>query len=121
MKKNQIKAIVLGGSGFIGGHLITRLKKDGYHVTSIDIKKPEFKKTDADVFILHDLRNSLPNLKCDEIYQLAADMGGAGYVFSGDHDADIMINSAKINLNVANWIKNNKKTKEKILQFECSG
>jgi GDP-D-mannose 3',5'-epimerase len=105
------KALVLGAGGFIGGHLVTRLKNEGYWVRGVDIKKHEYKKTDADEFFVLDLRN--PNnvedaLKItfdetfDEIYQLAADMGGAGYIFTGEHDADVMHNSAIINLNVAN-------------------
>jgi nucleoside-diphosphate-sugar epimerase len=104
------KALVLGAGGFIGGHLVTRLKNEGYWVRGVDIKKHEYKKTDADEFFVLDLRN--PNnvedaLKItsdetfDEIYQLAADMGGAGYIFTGEHDADVMHNSALINLNVA--------------------
>jgi len=104
-------ALVLGAGGFIGGHLVTRLKNEGYWVRGVDIKDHEYKKTDADEFYLLDLR--IPdnvakalllseNKTFDEIYQLAADMGGAGYIFTGEHDADVMHNSAIINLNVAN-------------------
>ncbi len=106
------KALVLGAGGFIGGHLVTRLKNEGYWVRGVDIKEHEYKKTDADEFFLLDLRLpqnvskafTLKNLDetFDEVYQLAADMGGAGYIFTGDHDADVMHNSATINLNVAN-------------------
>jgi GDP-D-mannose 3',5'-epimerase len=105
------KALVCGGGGFIGGHLITRLKKEGYWVRGVDIKKHEYKNTDADEFFVFDLRDPINVQKAltldsssstfDEVYQLAADMGGAGYIFTGDHDADVMHNSALINLNVA--------------------
>jgi len=103
------KALVLGAGGFIGGHLVTRLKNEGYWVRGVDIKEHEYKKTDADEFFVLDLRiqenvaKSLAltsNSGFDEIYQLAADMGGAGYIFTGDHDADVMHNSALINLHV---------------------
>jgi nucleoside-diphosphate-sugar epimerase len=103
-------ALVLGAGGFIGGHLVTRLKNRGYWVRGVDIKEHEYKKSEADEFLLLDLRDSinveaalkLNNETFDEIYQLAADMGGAGYIFTGEHDADVMHNSAIINLNVAN-------------------
>lgn len=106
------KALVLGAGGFIGGHLVTRLKKEGYWVRGVDIKEHEYKKTDADEFFVLDLRNADNVARAftvdgttetfDEVYQLAADMGGAGYIFTGEHDADVMHNSAMINLNVAN-------------------
>jgi len=106
------KALVLGAGGFIGGHLVTRLKNEGYWVRGVDIKEHEYKKTDADEFFVLDLRNASNvstsftrnGVDCtfDEVYQLAADMGGAGYIFTGEHDADVMHNSAMINLNVAN-------------------
>lgn len=106
------KALVLGAGGFIGGHLVTRLKNEGYWVRGVDIKEHEYKKTDADQFFVLDLRipeNVTHSFTIDgihetfdEVYQLAADMGGAGYIFTGDHDADVMHNSAIINLNVAN-------------------
>jgi len=106
------KALVLGAGGFIGGHLVTRLKKEGYWVRGVDIKEHEYKKTDADEFFVLDLRNAENVTRSftidsitetfDEVYQLAADMGGAGYIFTGEHDADVMHNSAMINLNVAN-------------------
>tara|TARA_R110000868_G_scaffold145723_2_gene366092 strand:+ start:618 stop:1589 length:972 start_codon:yes stop_codon:yes gene_type:complete len=106
------KALVLGAGGFIGGHLVTRLKNEGYWVRGVDIKEHEYKKTDADEFFVLDLRKvcsvstafTLTSVDStfDEVYQLAADMGGAGYIFTGEHDADVMHNSATINLNVAN-------------------
>jgi nucleoside-diphosphate-sugar epimerase len=105
-------ALVLGAGGFIGGHLVTRLKNEGYWVRGVDIKEHEYKKTDADEFFVLDLRNASNvstsftrndvDYTFDEVYQLAADMGGAGYIFTGEHDADVMHNSAMINLNVAN-------------------
>jgi GDP-D-mannose 3', 5'-epimerase len=101
----QKQALVLGGGGFIGGHLITRLKNEGFWVRSVDLKFNEFYETDANDFVIGDLRdqnfvNSIIDRKFDEVYQLAADMGGAGYIFTGENDADIMYNSALINLNV---------------------
>jgi len=100
------KVLVCGAGGFIGGHLVTSLKKQGYYVIGADIKQHEYKKTDADEFYQYDLREQdlvrkLVTSDIDTIYQLAADMGGAGYVFTGDNDANIMHNSALINLNIA--------------------
>ena len=99
------KAIVLGAGGFIGGHLVTKLKKLGYFVRGVDIKWHEYKKSDADEFIVADLRDPIKvdtviDSTFDEVYQLAADMGGAEFVFTGENDSDIMHNSALINLNV---------------------
>lgn len=99
------RILVLGAGGFIGSHLVKRLKTEGYWVRGVDVKHPEFSKTHADEFIIGDLRDPkvcdlVVDKSIDEIYQLAADMGGAGYVFTGDHDADIMHNSAIINLNI---------------------
>ena len=99
------KCLVLGAGGFIGGHLVTRLKSMGYWVRGVDIKYHEHKKTDADEFIIADLRKySSVDLviddTIDEVYQLAADMGGAEYIFSGLNDANVMHNSAIINLHV---------------------
>ncbi len=99
------KAIVCGAGGFIGGHLVKRLKKEGYWVKGVDLKKHEYVNTEADEFVKGDLRdpilvNNVFDIAYDEVYQLAADMGGAGFVFSGENDADIMHNSALINLNV---------------------
>jgi nucleoside-diphosphate-sugar epimerase len=99
------KIIVCGAGGFIGSHLVTDLKKRGYYVIGADLKYPEFSESSADEFYIMDLREQenvrkLIQSDIDEIYQLAADMGGAGYIFTGEHDADIMHNSAIINLNV---------------------
>ena len=122
-------ALVLGAGGFIGSHLVKRLKEEGFWVRGVDLKRPEFEPTLADDFLTYDLRdprnveaimrlegyNGYPlpcqyhrhpfseNLAFDEVYQLAADMGGAGYIFSGENDANVMHNSAMINLNVAEW------------------
>lgn len=115
-------ALVLGAGGFIGSHMVKRLRADGYWVRGVDIKYPEYSHTEANEFILGDLRdmsfvrrviefkgeqgnfyNSVPYryiLPFHEIYQFAADMGGAGFVFTGENDADIMHNSVSINLNV---------------------
>ena len=100
------RALVCGAGGFIGSHLVKRLRQEGCWVRGIDLKYPEFRKTVADDFIIGDLRDQVvckkitDDIHFDEVYQLAADMGGAGYVFTGDHDADIMHNSATINLNM---------------------
>ena len=99
------RCVVLGAGGFIGGHLVSKLKELDYWVRGVDIKYHEFKKTDADEFNIADLRNyESVNLvidnTIDEVYQLAADMGGAEFVFSGENDSDIMHNSALINLHV---------------------
>lgn len=99
------KILVCGAGGFIGTHLVSRLKEQGHYVVGVDLKYPEYSKTDADEFHLMDLRlqKNVEYIITDdiyEIYQLAADMGGAGYIFTGDNDADIMHNSAIINLNV---------------------
>jgi len=107
------RAIVFGAGGFIGGHLIDRLKKEHYWVKGVDLKQNEFIKNNTDEFIIADLRDpvSVENAitkDIDEIYQLAADMGGAGYIFTGDNDAAIMHNSAIINLNVLEEAKKKK-------------
>mgnify|MGYP000338938946 CR=1 FL=1 len=101
----QKRALVCGAGGFIGSHLVRRLKAEGYWVRGVDLKHPEFSETCADEFVLGDLRDprvchEVLDQPFDEVYQLAADMGGAGFVFSGDNDADIMHDSALINLNV---------------------
>lgn len=98
-------ALVLGGGGFIGSHMVQRLKKEGFWVRAVDHKYPEFAITEADDFMQGDLRDPLicrnaVDKQFDEIYQFAADMGGAGFVFAGENDADIMHNSALINLNI---------------------
>jgi GDP-D-mannose 3',5'-epimerase len=104
-------ALVCGAGGFIGSHMVKRLKSEGYWVRGVDLKHPEFSETEAHDFIIGDLRNPevcervFRNNKgliiYDEVYQFAADMGGAGYIFTGEHDADVMHNSAMINLNMA--------------------
>jgi len=112
-------ALVCGAGGFIGSHMVKRLKAEGYWVRGIDLKYPEFSKSMADEFFISDLRDPKnvsiamfgPNQSkikddensFDEVYQFAADMGGAGYIFTGEHDADVMYNSALINLNVAHY------------------
>lgn len=129
-------ALVLGAGGFIGSHLVNRLKSEGYWVRGVDLKYPEYSKSEADEMLIYDLRDprnveavmrldyhekaiveyAIPNyfsyspdaftqqVHFDEVYQLAADMGGAGFVFTGEHDADIMHNSALINLNVCHYV-----------------
>ena len=99
-------ALVCGAGGFIGSHLVKRLKGEGFWVRGVDLKFPDFSETAADDFVIGDLRSQevcsqVVDRRFDEIYQLAADMGGAGYIFTGEHDADIMHNSATINLNIA--------------------
>lgn len=99
-------ALVCGAGGFIGNHLVSRLKREGFWVRGVDLVEPEFSSTDADDFVVGDLRNpvlceELVDRPFDEVYQLAADMGGAGYVFVGDHDAAIVHNSGMVNLNMA--------------------
>jgi nucleoside-diphosphate-sugar epimerase len=112
-------ALVLGGGGFIGNHLVNRLKDEGYWIRVVDLKRSEYQQTKADEFIVGDLRDPLTTsmvmwgksqgsmadneYSFDEVYQLAADMGGAGYIFSGENDANVMHNSVLINLNVANY------------------
>ena len=98
-------ALILGGAGFIGHHMVRRLKAEGFWVRAVDIQYPAFSEMEADDFILGDLRdpdvcNHAIDRSFDEIYQFAADMGGAGYIFTGENDATITHNSALINLNV---------------------
>jgi len=98
-------ALVCGAGGFIGGHLVKRLKSEGFWVRGVDLKFHEYAETEADDFVVGDLRDpyfcrQVIDRRFDEIYQLAADMGGAGFIFTGENDADIMHNSATINLNV---------------------
>jgi GDP-D-mannose 3', 5'-epimerase len=100
------RALVLGAGGFIGSHVVKRLKSEGFWVRGVDLKFPEFSETEADDFVICDLREQLKVRSVidgyfDEVYQLAADMGGAGYIFTGENDADVMYNSAIINLNIA--------------------
>ena len=105
VKDQSKKALVLGGGGFIGNHLVRRLKAEGFWVRSVDLEYPSYAASEADDFIIGDLRERVVmrdalNGGFSEVYQLAADMGGAGFIFSGENDADIMNNSARINLNV---------------------
>jgi len=99
-------AIVIGAGGFIGSHIAKRLKADGYWVRGVDLKQPEFAPSACDEFFIGDCRNPqvvdfIIDQKVDRVFQLAADMGGIGYIGNVDNDADVMTNSAKINLNVA--------------------
>ena len=111
------KALVLGAGGFIGSHMVKRLKKEGFWVRAVDLKYPEYAETEANEFILGDLRDPVFVKKImhdnhwDEVYQFAADMGGAGFVFTGENDADIMHNSALVNLNIAHQAAKDKNTK----------
>ena len=98
-------ALVCGAGGFIGGHLVRRLKREGFWVRGVDLKFNEYTELETDDFAIGDLRDqafcrSIVDRSFNEVYQLAADMGGAGYIFTGNHDADVMHNSATINLNV---------------------
>jgi nucleoside-diphosphate-sugar epimerase len=105
----QKTILILGAGGFIGNAMVSQMKKEGYYVRGVDLKCPEYNKSDADEFVIADLRN--PRVVrdifqndlgyWDEVFNKAADMGGAQFIFSGDNDADIMHNSAMINLNVA--------------------
>lgn len=106
--KSKKTALVCGAGGFIGGHLVKRLKEEGIWVRGVDLKEHEFMNLPCDEFVLGDLRNQnfckgVLDRPFDEIYQLAAEMGGAGYLFTGQHDADVMHNSAIINLNVLHY------------------
>lgn len=102
-------AIVYGAGGFIGSHMVKRLKKEGYYVIGYDLKYPDFDATEADLFFIRDLRIPITRTDFpDELYQFAADMGGAGYIFTGEHDADVMHNSVQINLNVCEEFKGSK-------------
>ena len=113
-------ALVLGAGGFIGSHMVKRLKAEGYWVRGVDLKYPEFSNSIADEFVIGDLRTVdvvqksilLGDDTFDEIYQFAADMGGAGFVFTGDNDAEIMHNSASINLNLLELLKQFKEEKK---------
>lgn len=114
MLNNNKRALVLGAGGFIGSHMVKRLKKEGYWVRGVDLKHPEFSETEADDFIKGDLNDlevvisalTVKNYFFDEIYQFAADMGGAGFIFTGDNDANIMHNSCMINLNILKQLNN---------------
>jgi GDP-D-mannose 3',5'-epimerase len=103
-------ALVCGAGGFIGAHLVRRLKAEGAFVRGVDLKHPEFAASAADEFVLGDLRDAgfcraVVDRRFDEVYQLAADMGGAGYIFTGENDAEIMHNSATINLNMLDVLR----------------
>ena len=97
--------LVCGAGGFIGTHLVKHLKREGSWVRGVDLRHPQFENSEADDFVIADLREQsecrrLFDRQYDEIYQLAADMGGAGFIFTGENDADVMHNSASINLNI---------------------
>jgi len=113
METETKRALVCGAGGFIGSHMVRKLKSEGYWVRGADVKNPEFSDTEADEFMVGDLTDQsfcteVLNTTFDEIYQFAADMGGAGYIFTGEHDADVMNNSATINLNILRKVKNYK-------------
>ena len=113
METETKKALVCGAGGFIGSHMVKKLKSEGYWVRGADVKEPDFSGTEADEFLTGDLTDQsfckdVTNIEFDEIYQFAADMGGAGYIFTGEHDADVMNNSATINLNILRNIKDYK-------------
>src|SRR6516162_2533511 len=98
-------ALVCGAGGFIGGHLVKRLRSEGVWVRGVDIKLHEHADTEASDFVVGDLRDpyfvrAVIDRRFDEVFQLAADMGGAGYLFTGENDAEVMHNSASINLNI---------------------
>jgi nucleoside-diphosphate-sugar epimerase len=104
------KILVCGAGGFIGTHLVEKLKEQGHYIIGTDLRHPRYSESLADEFIIADLRvhSSVDHViksDVDEIYQLAADMGGAGYIFTGEHDADIIHNSCQINLNVLDVMK----------------
>ena len=113
MESETKKALVCGAGGFIGSHMVKKLKLEGYWVRGADVKEPDFSGTEADEFLTGDLTDQafcddVTNIEFDEIYQFAADMGGAGYIFTGEHDADVMNNSATINLNILRNVKDYK-------------
>ncbi len=114
-------ALVMGGGGFIGSHMVNSLKEEGFYVRAVDLNQPLFTDSSADDFIVYDLTKqdnfneviSIDGSPFDEIYQFAADMGGAGYIFTGDFDADIMSSSCLININFLNFQKNLEELKGK--------
>ena len=113
METETKKALVCGAGGFIGSHMVKKLKSEGYWVRGADKKYPEFSMSEADEFLRGDLTGQtfcdmVCNIEFDEIYQFAADMGGAGYIFTGEHDADVMNNSATITLNILRNVKDYK-------------
>lgn len=121
------KALILGAGGFIGSHMVSRLKSEDYYVVGVDIKHPEFSKTKADKFYICDLTNKLEfneiianETRFTEIYQYAADMGGAGFIFTGENDAKIMHSSISINLNLLSIIEDNYKNFDGVKIFYSS-
>jgi nucleoside-diphosphate-sugar epimerase len=104
MERSMKRVVVCGAGGFIGGHLVRALKAEGVWVRGVDLKEHEFRASPADEFVIGDLRDPAVAARAvadvDEVYQLAADMGGAGYIFTREHDAAVMHNSATINLNI---------------------
>ena len=147
MAEYKKTALVLGAGGFIGSHMVKRLRAEGYWVRGVDLKYPEFSSTQAHEFVQGDLRDTRFVARCiryagetgnfyaqivdkflepfDEIYQFAADMGGAGFIFTGENDADIMYNSAQINLNVLEqqrlWNETTGQNKTKIFYSGSAG
>jgi nucleoside-diphosphate-sugar epimerase len=129
-------ALVCGAGGFIGSHMVKRLKKEGYWVRGVDLKKPEYSQSEADHFVVGDLRNPevvsrvtfAPNQSdiysghgsFDLVIQMAADMGGAGYIFTGDNDANVMHNSALVNLNMVYYCTKNKVKKMLFSSSACA-
>ena len=129
-------ALVCGAGGFIGSHMVKRLKKEGYWVRGVDLKRPEYSETEADHFMVRDLRNPelvsritfAPNQSdiysghgsFDLVIQMAADMGGAGYIFTGDNDANVMHNSALVNLNMVYYCTKNKVKKILFSSSACA-
>jgi nucleoside-diphosphate-sugar epimerase len=129
-------ALVCGAGGFIGSHMVKRLKKEGYWVRGVDLKRPEYSETEADHFVVGDLRNPelvsritfAPNQSdiysghgsFDLVIQMAADMGGAGYIFTGDNDANVMHNSALVNLNMVYYCTKNKVKKILFSSSACA-
>ena len=129
-------ALVCGAGGFIGSHMVKRLKQEGYWVRGVDLKRPEYSETEADHFVVGDLRNPelvsrvtfAPNQSSiysghgsfDLVIQMAADMGGAGYIFTGDNDANVMHNSALVNLNMVYYCTKNKVKKILFSSSACA-
>jgi len=129
-------ALVCGAGGFIGSHMVKRLKKEGYWVRGVDLKRPEYSQSEADHFVVGDLRNPevvsrvtfAPNQSdiygghgsFDLVIQMAADMGGAGYIFTGDNDANVMHNSALVNLNMVYYCTKNKVKKILFSSSACA-
>lgn len=122
------KALVFGAGGFIGSHMVSRLKSENFFVRGVDLKKPDFQDSVADEFIIFDLakQDGFKNLLShdgdafDEIYQYAADMGGAGFIFTGDNDAKIMHSSVSINLNLLDLVEHHYDSLEKLKIFYSS-